>query len=125
MENNSGRTILVVDDERMLRRTLGRVLGRAGFTVLLAEDGEEAVEVFSKNMQDIDLVILDMNMPKMDGIAAFAQLRKLSPQIHILLASGESEEEVLSRFHDEHPNGVLKKPFVLSYLLNKVRDVMN
>ena len=84
-------TILVADDERILRKTLRRVLTRSGFSVLLAEDGKEAVEIFSQKHADINLVILDMNMPKMDGIAAFSRIREMNPTMKILLASGDTE----------------------------------
>ena len=61
MSNN--RTILVADDEQMLRRALSRVLSRAGFSAIVAEDGQQAIDIFTQKSSEIDLVVLDMNMP--------------------------------------------------------------
>ena len=68
MSNNG--TILVADDEQMLRRALSRVLARAGFSTILAEDGQQAIDLFAQEGSAIDLVVLDMNMPIFTAVGA-------------------------------------------------------
>ena len=88
-------TILIADDERMLRRALARILLRAGFSSLVAEDGQQAIDIFKQKSAEIDLVVLDMNMPIKNGVQAFYGIRELDPNMKIVIASGESRNEVL------------------------------
>ena len=118
MSNN--RTILVADDEQMLRRALSRVLSRAGFSAIVAEDGQQAIDIFTQKSSEIDLVVLDMNMPKKNGVQAFYGIRELDPKMKIVIASGESRNEVLAQFGDDKPNGILQKPFVLGKLVSEI-----
>src|SRR5262249_44013076 len=88
----AGRTILLVDDESMIRH-LGRVvLERAGFEVLTAEDGVDAVEVFVREHDRIDLVILDATMPRMSGRDAFLRMTEFDPDARVLFSTGYSAE---------------------------------
>jgi two-component system, cell cycle sensor histidine kinase and response regulator CckA len=119
------KTILVADDERMLRRALFRVLTRAGYSVLLAEDGGQAVEVFRENAAAIDLVVLDMNMPVLDGPGAFAGIRGLDPSVRIVMATGESASDVRASFDQEQPLGILQKPFSLAGLVRQVEAFLS
>jgi len=118
------QTILIADDERMLRRTLQRVLSRAGFSVLTAENGAEAVKLFSENREKIDLCILDMNMPTLNGTEALHQIRNIEERANIVLASGESEQAILEQCTDIMPNGIIEKPFSLDTLLRDVRSFL-
>ena len=115
------KTILVADDERMLRKALHRVLSRAGYDVLLASDGQEAVQLFSEHEERIDLVILDMNMPRMNGVEACRAIKGLAPEAKVLLASGENRSEVLAHFTQQAPHGVLQKPFELREFVADLR----
>ena len=118
MSNNG--TILVADDEQMLRRALSRVLARAGFSTILAEDGQQAIDLFAQEGSAIDLVVLDMNMPIKNGVQAFYGIRELDPTMKVVIASGESRNEVLSQFGAVKPNGILQKPFVLGKLVAEI-----
>ena len=118
MSNN--RTILVADDEQMLRRALSRVLSRAGFSAIVAEDGQQAIDIFAQQSSEIDLVVLDMNMPIKNGVQAFYGIRELDPTMKIVIASGESRNEVLAQFGVDKPNGILQKPFVLGKLVAEI-----
>ena len=118
MSNN--RTILVADDEQMLRRALSRVLSRAGFSAIVAEDGQQAIDIFAQQSSEIDLVVLDMNMPIKNGVQAFYGIRELDPTMKVVIASGESRNEVLAQFGVDKPNGILQKPFVLGKLVAEI-----
>ncbi|MHB9027386.1 MAG: CHASE4 domain-containing protein [Candidatus Latescibacterota bacterium] len=117
-------TILVVDDEDMIRVLAEKVLREKGYTVLLAHDGETGVTVFANSPNDIDLVILDLIMPRMTGYAVFEEIRRMRPDVPVILSSGYSEQEI-----DEHlfsrTNGLLPKPYNIQEFLKKVRDVLD
>ena len=99
--------VLFVDDEPLLR-DLGRdALEDMGFTVLIAVDGRDAAEVYQARAAEIDLVLLDLTMPRMDGGEALAALRQLNPDVRVVLASGYSREEVAERFAGRGLAGVL------------------
>ena len=114
-------TILLVDDEPMIR-DLGRaVLSRAGFRVLTAEDGVEAVEVFARQYSDIDLVILDVTMPRMSGRDAFRHMVEINPIARILFSTGYSADDLAEV---EISAGLLSKPYLPQELLAAVRAAL-
>ncbi len=115
-------TILLADDEESLRALGAEMLESLGYTVLTAENGREAVELFQQHRQRIAMVILDLTMPHLDGSEAFRALRKIDPEVKVILASGYTQEDVAARFAGKGLSGVLQKPFSidrLSHLLDK------
>jgi nitrogen-specific signal transduction histidine kinase len=112
--------ILIVDDEAMVRRVLKRELEAAGHSVVCAADGQEGVDVFRREADSIDCVLLDLSMPKLDGEEVFRELRKIRRDATVILSSGYAEEEIIERFHGAELAGVLKKPFQEHELLDKV-----
>ena len=113
-------TILLADDEESLRALGAMMLERLGFTVLTAVDGRDALELYRKRQNEISLVVLDLTMPHMDGAQAFGELRRINPDIRVILASGYSEEDVAARFAGKRLSGVLQKP----YSLSKLRELL-
>jgi PAS domain S-box-containing protein len=109
-------TILLVDDEESLIALGARMLEQLGFTVLRAADGLQAVELYRERGKEIDLVLMDLTMPHMDGTEAFGELRRLKPDVRVVLASGYSREDVRTRFAGKSLDGVLQKPYTLSKL---------
>jgi len=116
-----GGTILLVDDEESLLALGARMLERMGFTVLTAADGAAAVDRYRERQAEIDLVLLDLTMPHMDGAQAFSELRRINPSVRVVLASGYSEDDVAARFAGKGLDGVLPKP----YTLNKLKEVIS
>ena len=118
-------TILLVDDEEIVINVARQMLARLGHTVLVAKNGEEAVETFRKNYQTIDLVILDMIMPVMGGSQTYDILKEINPAVKVLLSSGYSMDgqaiEILRRGCD----GFIQKPFSIAKLSKKIRDVLD
>ena len=110
-------TILLVDDEESLIALGARMLEHLGFTVLTAADGRQAVNLYRERGKEIDLVLMDLTMPHMDGAEAFAELRRLNPEVRVVLASGYAEEDVSSRFEGKkRPAGIIQKPYTLASL---------
>ncbi|MBY0523758.1 MAG: MEDS domain-containing protein [Gemmataceae bacterium] len=117
-------TILLADDEPMIRKLGRTILERYGYAVLLAEDGLEAVQMYQQQMDQIDLVILDLTMPRMSGHDALHQLCQMDPSVRVLFASGYSAEQMTN----EHPDqvlGFLSKPYRPETLARAVRDVLD
>ena len=119
-------TVLVVDDEELVAAAVQTVLERSGCRVLIARDGYEAAETFGQNPQAVDLILLDMKMPRMDGPEAFAKLREIRANVPIILTSGFSDTEVVGRLCDGSEAVVfLQKPFGPSELVSEVRTLLS
>lgn len=117
-------TILLVDDEEMVRSVSKRMLEHIGFRVLLASDGVEAIDVYRANRDTIDCVILDLTMPRMDGVQTLATLRTVSVDVPVILSSGYSEHEISKRYARKGFAGFIEKPYRLSSLGDKIRSVL-
>ena len=109
-EPDGGGTVLLVEDEPVVRQTVALALAGMGFTVLDARDGVEAVEIFRRRRDEIRLVLCDLTMPRMDGWETLTALRQLSPDLPVILSSGYSEAQVMEGHHSELPQAFLRKP---------------
>ena len=116
----SGGTVLLVEDEPMVREIGQAVLRSRGFQVLGASDGVEAVALFRRHADKVRLVICDLTMPGMNGWETLAALRRLAPAIPVILASGYDEAEVMAGDHPELPHAFLSKP----YQVQSLRDAI-
>jgi PAS domain S-box-containing protein len=112
-----GGAVLVVDDEAELRAAVARALGGAGFTVLSASDGVEALDVFRRHAGQLRAVLLDLTMPDLSGAEVLSALRALHPDVPVVVWSGHTEAEIAARLRGEKPDAVLLKPSTLSELL--------
>jgi CheY-like chemotaxis protein len=120
---NNDKTILLVDDEDMIWDVISAMLQDLGYRVILAENGREAVEIYQNNPGAIDLVLLDMIMPQMSGTEAFFLLKKMDPEVTVLLSSGYvSEDEVQEVLH-AGAAGFLRKPYHMADLARKVKEI--
>ena len=117
-------TILLVDDEESLLALGTGMLEELGFTVLTAADGLQAVEMYRERGKEIDLVLMDLTMPRMDGEEAFGELRRLNPNVRVVLASGYTHEKVASRFVGKNLDGVLQKPYTLARLRQSLAGLL-
>jgi len=117
-------TVLVVDDESIIRDLARGALEGAGFRVLEARDGLEALEYFQPGQEPVDLVLLDMTMPRMGGAEAFRHIQALAPATRVLLTSGYTQQESMESLGDSPPDGFLQKPFRIRELVGKVRDIL-
>jgi PAS domain S-box-containing protein len=117
----AGGTILVVDDDPCVRAVTTRMIEAAGFDVLQAVDGRHGVEVFAQKQHDIRAVLLDMAMPNLNGREAFEEMRRIRPDVKVLLISGFSEQEA---FDGPAPSGFLQKPFKPEDLNGKLQGIL-
>ena len=113
--------VLVVDDEQDIRQVTRTVLERQGYTVLLAENGQVAVDLFKRKSGEISLVLLDLSMPVLGGEETATQLRRIRPDVPILVSSGFSESEAEQRFRGIATNGFIQKPYTAVQLMESVR----
>ena len=117
----SAETILLVDDEAIVRDVATIILERAGFAVLSAVDGQDALDIFRSFSGSVDCVVLDMTMPRLGGEETFRQLRRLRPDLPIILSSGYNEDQVLA--HSGFA-GFIHKPYRPEDLIDKVREAL-
>jgi len=117
-------TILIVDDEKPVRTFLSHALKKFGYTSIEANDGEQALELYKKRSDGIDLILLDINMPGMSGTKCFEKLQKLNQDVKIIIVSGYAAD---SHFEDicSKASGYLKKPCDLNGTLKKIRRVLD
>ena len=118
-------TILIVDDHETIWDFLIDVLQKLGYCVLLAENGLDAVEIYRSNPGEIDLVLLDMVMPKCGGHKAFYQLKEIDPDVKVLLSSGFVSEHEVEDLLAQGACGFLSKPHRLPVVARAIRDVLD
>jgi PAS domain S-box-containing protein len=117
-------TILLVDDEAVIRNLGRTVLQRHGYRVMLAEDGQEAVGVYRREHPGIDLVILDLTMPRLSGRDTLRQLRQFDPEVRVLFSSGYSAEQIPEP-GKEGVLGFVNKPYRPQDLVREVRQALD
>ncbi len=124
IKQGQGQLILVVDDEVSICEITRNVLETNGYTVLVANDGAEAMALYTQNQDKIKLVLMDMAMPIMDGYAAIRALRRINPMLKIIAASGLSENGKLANVHG-FVNTFIAKPYTAERLLKIIDEILN
>jgi CheY-like chemotaxis protein len=115
---------LVVDDEKAVLSVCAKMVKLCGFTVITARDGIDAVSKFRKHADEIVVVLMDMAMPNMDGIAAMNEIYSIRPDSRVILSSGFNEDELSKRITDELPAGFIVKPYTMSSLETELKRVL-
>ena len=118
-------TILIVDDEEMITDVSALMMEKLGYRVLTAKSGQEAIDVYGKNMDDIGLVILDMIMPGMSGGETYDRLKEINPDMKVLLSSGYSVTGQAREILDRGCNGFIQKPFSLKDISQIIRELLD
>ncbi|MCP4728210.1 MAG: response regulator [bacterium] len=117
-------TILVVDDEEHVRTLTSKLLGKLGYNVLLAVNGLEALKIYSDNKENIDLVLLDMIMPEMDGKDTILKLKEINPDLRIVLSSGYSQDGKAADILMDGVLGFVQKPFRMGELSTAIAEAL-
>jgi PAS domain S-box-containing protein len=117
-------TILLVDDEEAVQALGQSILERCGYTVLMAENGLQALEVYQAHQREIGLVVLDVGMPQMGGRECLRRLREMAPQVKVLISTGYTASGLAKELAAEGALGVVEKPFVLRDFAVSVRGVL-
>jgi len=123
-DQKTGHTILIVDDEDGVRHVVGRILSREGHIVRTARDSDETMSKITEGGADLDLVILDLEMPGKSGAEIFAEIRRARPDVKILLSSGQVPGSVAKRLLAEGAAGFLQKPYDLWELRRAVKNAI-
>ena len=118
-------TVLLVDDEDMIIEVGQPMLEKMGYNVLIAKGGKEALEIYHKNEQKIDVVILDLIMPDIGGGNTYDKLKEIYPEIKVLLSSGYSINGEATEILERGCNGFIQKPFNMKKLSQKIREILD
>ncbi|MFN3426113.1 MAG: PAS domain S-box protein [Candidatus Thermochlorobacter sp.] len=117
-------TVLVIEDEDLLRQLLEDLFKESNFNVISAVDGEDGLAKFQMHYPHIDIVLLDMNMPNMNGEHVYEALSKYPNPPHVIILTGYAEDEVLQRLRDQGIRDVIMKPYDTDELLRRVCDIL-
>ena len=123
--SKGAETILLVDDESMILTVGSELLKTLGYTILTAQDGSSAIDLYKNSKENIDLVILDMVMPEMGGGEVFDELKKINPQVKVLLSSGYSLNGQASRIIKRGCVGFIQKPFTIRDIASQLRKIID
>jgi PAS domain S-box-containing protein len=118
-------TILLVDDEEIVLETGAKMLERLGYRVIEAGSGMGAINIYKDKMEEIDMVILDMIMPEMDGEKTYETMKEINPNVKVLLASGYSIEGQATEILNRGCDGFIQKPFNLKRLSVKLKEILS
>ncbi len=119
-----GGVVLVVDDEETLRAVASQMVEQLGMRTRTASDGREALAVYREHSHEIAGVLMDLTMPHMDGEEAFRELRRINPNVRVLLMSGYNEQDAIARFVGKGLAGFIQKPFMLEELDKQLRVLL-
>jgi PAS domain S-box-containing protein len=119
-EEEEGGLILIIDDEDVVRRTATSALTHHGFRVRHASGGREGLRILREEKDDITLVLLDLNMPGLNGHDTLEEIRSFAPSMEVLVSSGYGEEQAMSLFSGQQVAGFIQKPYSSARLLQKI-----
>ncbi|HRQ38644.1 MAG TPA: response regulator [Chloroflexota bacterium] len=119
-----GQLVLIIDDEEAVREAVCDILGFAEIGVLTAVDGRTGIDLFKARRHEIDLVLLDLSMPGLNGADTFQELRKIEPAVKVILSSGYDEAEATRQFVGQGLAGFLQKPYNMKVLVQKVQEYL-
>ncbi len=117
-------TVLVADDEEAIRDITTSLLERLGFRVITAANGLETVDLYTEHAEEISVLLMDINMPRLNGLEATLRIRHINPKVPVLFMSGYPREQVMDRFGEQPHTDFIKKPFQSNELAVAIRNVM-
>jgi CheY-like chemotaxis protein len=118
------KLVLVVDDEDPILDLVQKVLKRYGYRVLLAKNGVEAVELYTRRQKEVDVVITDMVMPIMDGPATVIALKAINPNVKVIGSSGLASQDGAAKAKEAGIRHFIPKPYTTGIILNTLHDVL-
>jgi len=121
---NGYGTVLIADDEEAIRDITTSLLERIGFRVITAADGLETVDLYTDHPEEISVLLMDINMPRLNGLEAALRIRHINPKVPVLFMSGYPREQVMDRFGKQPHTDFIKKPFQSRELAVAIRGVM-
>ncbi len=125
MSSNVSETILVAEDEEIVNYFLQRSLEKEGYRVLIALNGEEALQRFRENMEAVSLVITDVVMPIKSGIEVYNEISAMKPETRFLFISGFTSDLMMGKAESDKKMGYITKPFEKQVVIRKVREMLD
>ncbi|RLD98409.1 MAG: hypothetical protein DRI92_03980 [Aquificota bacterium] len=116
--------ILLIDDNELLQDLGKDIIEHLGYTPIIASEGEEGVEIYRKEKEEIQAVLLDVVMPGLGGLEVFRRLKNINPEVKVLVISGYSEEKRAGELMKEGALGFIQKPFKIHQLSQKLQEIM-
>jgi two-component system, cell cycle sensor histidine kinase and response regulator CckA len=120
---NLAGTILVIEDEDALCLAVSKMLRRKGLTVIEADNGKTGIDLFRVNASQIDVVLLDLTLPGISGLDVLRELRRIQPDVKVIITSAYSQHRVLDAIGEQQPWFYIRKPYQFSELIDLVRHV--
>jgi len=117
------KAILLVDDDMALLDIGEKMLTRLNYEVYTASGCDEAISITKNHLEKITCAIIDLTMPEIDGIETLKQIKKINPDIRVILSSGYLEDQIQERYSDTQPDEYIQKPFQFSELLSKLQKL--
>ena len=124
-KENINTKILIVDDQKVIREFLKDMANTDGYSTILAEDGQEALKLFESNYQDVGLAIVDIVMPRMYGNELYYKMKKINPDLKVLIISGHINEEIKKQLIKDGVDGYLPKPFDVKSTREQIRTLLS
>ena len=121
----TSRTILVVEDEIRMLNILERYLSKCGYTVLLASDGEAAMNVYLRQKEKIDVVLLDIELPKLDGWNLLSKMKAANPDVKVVVTSGFLDSQLELRLLNAGAKRAIQKPYQIEEMANALQEVID
>lgn len=118
-------TILIVENEPFVLDAMKEILATGGFKSICVRDGNLGVDAYKEHSREIGVVILDMNLPGMEGAEVYQVMQRVNPNVKVIISSGYDEYDVIKRFGEARPTSILKKPFNAQMLLDQVQSVLS
>lgn len=117
-------TVMLVEDDEIVRQMATEMFATLGHHVIPAEDGIEALQLYRLHRELIDVVFLDLNMPRMDGEEAFSKLKKIAEKVKVILVSGYPEQKITEKFFSKGLAGYIQKPYSFAAICNKLQMII-
>ncbi len=115
--------VLIIDDEEVVRETIKAAMDFLGHKAILAETGQQGIDLFSKHKDMIDVVLLDSNMPGVDGLSVLNEIKKIKDCVDVVLMSGFVDDDIVKMYNEAGVKKILPKPFDLTSLSNIITEI--
>lgn len=122
--NKKKKTVLIVDDEEMILDIEDLMLQRSGYNTLKASNSAEACRVYDDEKDNIDLVVLDVIMPDENGTTTYRRLKRINPDIRVLISTGWGSDRNIEEILSDRHNGFIQKPFKFKEFINKIDAIL-
>ena len=125
MNNMTKKTILIVEDETELSELYKYVLASEGYAIMEANDGHNAIALYNQFHKNINIVLMDLGLPKLDGKEVFKQLQQINPEVKVIFMSGYIDENLASDLLQAGGKGLIQKPYSPDVMLRNVRRILD